>query len=446
MSGKQRFFRSSFLFIFALFSFMAEGVPCCYRDYSTVDVKTWKTVVDNKKKKAKKQALSIKIVEKKGADVASPTFILRQQQPFLPREEGRVEISLTVQQVELVRQMDVWAQQQACFNSKEWFGHKCDKTEIEAMYVSALNDNLRLNAYCDRRTHAALVQKCHQREKDALVVIVVDRVLMKNNKFGLSVQCECLDVGFESSADSSRVFQFSDELPELKRARTTSTLPYYFDVDVDTWRINKVPTRNRFVDIFEGPARQQPTFMLSHKEEPRGYCPFKIDWKTSSMGKIEITLTTPAQISFAERMDKWVQNQALLNSKEWFGHDCGIEEINSRYFSRLKNVEDKYGPRLAINLIIDGADDSLTKVILVNPDETTKQVIKGGSRNAVTSMISGKKEARAAVVVVDGIWFRNSKFGLSLTCKVFLVTEITSKKMVLDFSELEETDSRCVKF
>lgn len=426
---------------------MAGGVPCYYRDYSTVDVKTWKTVLDNKKKKAKKQALSIKIVEQKNADAAPPLFVLRQQL-FLSREEGRVEISLTVQQVELVRQMDVWAQKQACFNSKEWFGRKCDQTEIEAMYISALNDDLRLNTYCDRRTHAALVQKCDQREKDALVAIVIDRILMKNNKFGLSVQCECLDGGFERSVDSSRVCQFFDEPPpELKRARTTSTLPCYLDVNVDTWRINKVPTRrDRFVDIFEGPGRQHPTFALSHKEEPRGYCPFKIDWRTPSIGKIEITLPTPAQISFAERMDKWAQNQALLNSKEWFGHDCGIEEINSRYFSRLKNVEDKYGPRLAIDLIIDGAYDSLTKIILVNPDKKTNDVIKeGGSRNAVTSIISGKKEARAAVMV-DGIWFRNSKFGLSLTCKVFLVTEITSKEMVLDFSELKETDGRCVKF
>lgn len=259
--------------------------------------------------------------------------------------------------------------------------------------------------------------------------------------------------------ESSRIRQFSNEesadVADGKRART---VPCYRDVDVSTW-ITKIKGKNSFgsptILIFG--EQGAPTMALSHRDEPRGIFPFKLDLEPANGAQIPSFLSgrvdpskmtegldfqislSPQQVAFIERIDHWAQKQALLNSKEWFGRAYSATEIATMYSPVLKrDKDDKYAPKLKAKFVLSGVPDLLTKVTFIKSDKTSRT---GAGWDFVKPLLGSNywrgNEVRA-VVETRRVWIVGKKFGLSVQYKYLVVVEKETKPTDVDFPELED--------
>lgn len=250
------------------------------------------------------------------------------------------------------------------------------------------------------------------------------------------------------------------ETTAARPVKKAKTVPCYNDVDMGTWT-TKVKGKNSFgsptVLIFgqDGP----PRMALSRRDEPRGMFPFKLDLEPANGAQVpsflsgkpdpnkategldlQITLTQD-QIAFLEKVDAWAQQQALSNSKEWFGRAYSEAEIASMYIPCLKrDKEERYPPKLKSKFILSGVPAYLTKVIYMASDNTRKT---GAGWDFVKPLLGANcwrgNEVRA-VIEFRRVWVVGKKFGLGGNYTDLVVVEKENGPTDVDFPELDLLD------
>lgn len=242
--------------------------------------------------------------------------------------------------------------------------------------------------------------------------------------------------------------------------RAMRTLSCYRDVDVNAWT-TKIRGKNKhgspLIMIFGEDG--VPTFALSHKDEPRGVFPFKLDLdpingaqipsflsgkadlnKVTESLDFQITLT-PEQANFANKIDAWAKQQGLNNSKEWFNRQFSEADIATMYIPVLKkDKEEKYEPKIKGKFVLSGVKDLQTKVTFIGAD---KSKVVGAGWDFVKPLLGSDNwrgnEVRA-VVDCRRIWVVGKKFGVIVQFKHLIVVEKKKKVMDVDFPELDELD------
>ena len=239
--------------------------------------------------------------------------------------------------------------------------------------------------------------------------------------------------------------------------KKAKTVVCYNDVDLGHWT-TKVKGKNSFgsptVLIFgeDGP----PRMALSRRDEPRGMFPFKLDLEPANGAQVpsflsgkpdpskmtegldmQITLTVD-QNAFLERVDAWAQEQALLNSKDWFGRAYTAQEIAAMYSPCLKKDKDeRYPPKLKSKIILSGVPAFLTRVIFIAADGTRKT---GAGWDFVKPLLGAScwrgNEVRA-VIEFRRVWVVGKKFGLGGNYTDLVVVEKEKGPTDVDFPELD---------
>lgn len=234
------------------------------------------------------------------------------------------------------------------------------------------------------------------------------------------------------------------------------TVLCYSDVDLGTWT-TKVKGKNTFgsptvLIIGEDGA---PRMALFRRDEPRGMFPFKLDLepangaqmpaflsgkptdKTTEGLDLQITLTQD-QIDFLGKVDDWAQQQALANSKDWFGKVHTEAEIAAMYTPCLKrDKEDRYPPKFKSKLILAGFPTYFTKVIHIASDNTKKV---GAGWDFVKPLLGANawrgNEVRA-VIEFRRVWVVGKKFGIGGAYTDLVVVEKEKGATDVDFPELD---------
>ena len=238
--------------------------------------------------------------------------------------------------------------------------------------------------------------------------------------------------------------------PPAKRARTSATVPCYRDVDVNTWK-TKVKGKNSFgsptILIFGHDG--MPWVAMSHRDEPRGSFPFKLDLEPANgaqipsfiSGKTSEKITEgldmqisllPAQIAFLESMDAWIQKEAVLNSKEWFGKTYNATEIAAMYSPVLKkDKEERYPAKLKAKINFTGPVELLTAVTYIPAGGGTSHARSGSGWDFVKPFLGTNgwrgNEVRA-VVDFRRVWVVGKKFGISAVYPRLVVVEKETKQ------------------
>jgi hypothetical protein len=241
------------------------------------------------------------------------------------------------------------------------------------------------------------------------------------------------------------------------QAKKPRTVACYTDVNMSHWT-TKVKGKNSFgsptVIIFgeDGP----PRMALSHRDEPRGIFPFKLDLEPANGAQVPSFLSgkpdpnkttegldmqislTPNQIAFLEKVDAWAQEQAVANSKEWFGRSYSAAEIAAMYTPCLKkDKEERYPPKFKSKILLSGVPAYLTKVIYMAADNTRRS---GAGWDFVKPLLGAScwrgSEVRA-VVEFRRVWVVGKKFGLGSNYTDLIVVEKEKGPTDVDFPELD---------
>lgn len=256
----------------------------------------------------------------------------------------------------------------------------------------------------------------------------------------------------------------SDEGRPAKRARqdmggdVTTLAPCYDQVILSTWT-TKVKGKNSFGSpiIMVLGSQGPPMVQLSLPTETRCQFPFALDLEPVNpaqvpsflSGKSSDKLTegldfqinlTAGQASFLEKVDAWVQEQAVLNSKEWFGRVYSATEIASMYTPCLKkDKEEKYAPKFKGKLVLSGPHDLLTEVHFYRAGAKGEPEV-GAGWDFVKERLGGSNwsgnEGRA-VVEIRRIWIVGKKFGVACSFKILRVVEKQRRSIGLSFQETD---------
>jgi len=265
------------------------------------------------------------------------------------------------------------------------------------------------------------------------------------------------EAGFNGSGSKRAASSAEGPLAAAPAKKKSKMVSCYRDVNLGGWT-TKVKGKNNYgsptILIFGEDGA--PRMALFHREEPRCIFPFKLDLepangaqvpsflsgkpdpnKTTEGLDIQITLT-PEQAAFLGRVDEWAQQQAVLNSKEWFGRSYTATEIAAMYTPALKkDKEERYPPKLKSKIVLSGVSDYLTKVIYIASDGTRRT---GAGWDFVKPLLGSNcwrgNEVRA-VVEFRRVWVVGKKFGLIGNYTDLVVVEKEKGPSDVDFPELD---------
>ena len=175
-----------------------------------------------------------------------------------------------------------------------------------------------------------------------------------------------------------------------KEPEATQSMENYSQVNVDSWFLKvwgKNSHNNANVFIVDAqsqdPKNKAPLFEFFKGGDQRSFIPFRVETEALNGPVPSFLSGTPdphkaesldLQISlnedqavFLERVDEWARKAVQSISKEIFGREYSLLEINGMYTPLLRRDKDnKYPPKLKGKMFLNGPADLLTQFHVIS--------------------------------------------------------------------------------
>ena len=246
--------------------------------------------------------------------------------------------------------------------------------------------------------------------------------------------------------------QEEEELEDgTKKKRCTEDLrmiPDFHQTDFSSWT-TRSKGKNAHgginVTIYDTKLGMPPKYRFYKKDEPPNIIPFRITFDRNSditslepTGNFDISFNiNKGQVEFLMNAEKWLQQQAFSNSKEWFGRDYDSATVKANCTSCVKTT-DKYPPLVKTKFMITGPEYFQTRVVFQSEEDKT---ITEGRGWTFMSKHWGPHcwnnyEMRACINV--GIWIVKPRYGLKLNLSdIFVVERVRRNQLPFTNEECE---------
>lgn len=238
----------------------------------------------------------------------------------------------------------------------------------------------------------------------------------------------------------------------------------YRDVDIinNAWKIKK--TNCNVILIFRKHKELPPQIVLSHRDEPPEKFPFTLDFKprrdtvAPPPGGLFATISLSAQqTNFLQSVDAWIQQQALINSREWFGGKVhSVDEIAEMYSPILKkNRDGRFPPKLKAKIVVVVGSAYQQRLTTIDYVKLHHPPIQGSGWDFVKSILGSsdwKGYGVRGVIEPRRIWVSaaGNRFGIDVSFVHLVVIEndpnaphppVSAPRLEFDFPELQTSSS-----
>lgn len=223
-------------------------------------------------------------------------------------------------------------------------------------------------------------------------------------------------------------------------------VPVYTNVDPSKWvakQVGKSAAGSPTICIYDNQTRTTPLFCL-YKGSECGTLVFPLEPRkdaerpafmtgaepTKKVEALDLIITLEGeQLEFARKVDAWCKEQALANSKDWFGRMCTETELDVMYSSPIRVDETgRYAPNLRAKMNLGGIDKYLTQVTFVRSNDTPEE---GAGWDFVEPRLGEQKwrQHRARMVLeARRIWIVGKRFGLTYSITDLAVRELPQRR------------------
>lgn len=140
---------------------------------------------------------------------------------------------------------------------------------------------------------------------------------------------------------------------------------------------------------------------------------------------LELTVESPALLTFLENLDSKNVETAVAQTTEWFRKTLEPAAIKSKYVPLLKPPQ-KADARSTVKVKVKGSDEKKpTNVYVVQETGNVNEI-----RHCQGSMDDVTRNSKCVVIVeTNGLWFMPLQFGMSLTATDILVWPNRQRKV-----------------